>query len=210
MKADRVDWDYLFKDTLWPGLSLAVAVVAVGIGIWCYDFQQSMYEAATAHQSEIHEDYDALIYRRRLLARYHRRYNQFQSLGFVGRENRLDWIETIRTVARGLDLPNVTYSLEPQLEVVGPIASVFPGTEIEVFLSRLELDLGLVHELDLLRFFDRLELEAPGLMSVDRCDLSRQGPAGQKLNADTNIKASCSLMMFSVITSDISVAEVEL
>lgn len=209
MKAVSVDWDYLLEDTLWPGLSLAAAIMAVGFGIWYYGSQQTIYEANTVHQSEVHEDYDALVYRRRLLARYHRRYNQFQSLGFVGRESRLDWIETIRTVARDLDLPNVTYSLEPQLEVIGPIAYAFPGTEIQVFLSRLELDLGLVHELDLLRFFDRLELEAPGLMKVDRCDLSRQGAADQKLNADTNINASCSLMMFSVITSDISVAEAE-
>jgi len=209
MKPVKFDRDYLLQDTLWPGVSLLVAAIVMAIGIWFHDQQQQVYETHSANHEAIHDDYDQLVYRRRLLERYFRRYSEFQELGFIGRESRLDWIETIRLAATGLDLPNVTYSLEPQLEVIRPITSATSGADIQVFLSRLEIDLGLVHELDMLRFFERLEIEAPGLMKVDRCDMSLQGLQGQELVADTNIVASCSLMIFSVITSDIHAAETE-
>jgi len=209
MRPARIDWNYLLEDLFWPGVSLLAATVIFGIGIWYQDKQERIYETHSIHQEAIHEEYDELVYRRRLLERYYRRYNEFQLLGFVGRESRLDWIETIRLAARGFDLPNVSYSLEPQLQVIRPIDAASSDAEIQVFLSRLEIELGLVHELDLLRFFDRLEREAPGLMKVDRCSMSRQDSGTRELVADTNIIARCSLMIFSVITSDIGPVEVE-
>jgi hypothetical protein len=209
MKPARIDWEYVLKGTLVPGISLTVAVVLLGFGYWFHDRQQSLYEMNTVNREVISEEYDELVYRRKLLERYYRRYSELQLLGFVGRENRLDWIATIRSAAKGLDLPNVTYSLEPQLQVIRPVQPASSSADIQVFLSRLEIEFGLVHELDLLRFFDRLELEAPGLMKVDRCNMMRQSKEDDALVAESNINANCSLMIFSVITSDIGGVEVE-
>lgn len=188
---------------------MLVAIVLAGTSAWYYGKQESLYEIYSSNQEAIHEDYDALIYRRRLIEQYYNRYREFQELGFVGRESRLDWIETIRLAAKGLDLPNVSYSLEPQLEVIKPVETASPDAEIQIYLSKLELEIGLVHELDLLRFFQRLESEAPGIMKVDQCDIARQQGSEQKLVAETNLVASCSLMMFSVVTSDIVPAGIE-
>lgn len=203
MKSGNAEWRYVLDGSLIPGISLVAASLILVACLWFYDRQVRLYEIYSANHEAIHEDYDALVYRRRLVERYYQRYKELQELGFVGRESRLDWIETIRLAAKGLDLPNVSYSLEPQLEVVRPVESASPDTEIQIYLSRLELELGLVHELDLLQFVRRLEQEAPGLMKIDRCDLSRRAASTEKLVAETNIVASCSLMMFSVITSDI-------
>ena len=203
MKPARSDWTYVFTHLFRPGITLVVAAFLMGASAWFHSTQASLHEIYSANQEAIHEDYDALIYRRRLIERYYNRYRELQALGFVGRESRLDWIETIRLAAKGLDLPNVSYSLEPQLEVIRPVDTASPNAEIQIYLSKLELELGLVHELDLLRFFQRLEDEAPGLMKVDQCDIARQQGSEQKLVAETNLVASCSLMMFSVVTSDI-------
>ena len=203
MKSAKTDWRYILTGTFRPGLSLGVAILLLGGSLWFFNQQAQRYEIYSSNHEAIHEDYDALVYRRRLVERYYQRYTELQDLGFVGRENRLDWIETIRLAARGLDLPNVSYSLEPQLEVVRPVDTASPSAEIQIYLSKLELEIGLVHELDLLRFFGRLEREAPGLMKIDRCEMTRSTTAPQELAAETNIVANCSLMMFSVITSDI-------
>lgn len=203
MTSAKTDWRYVLSGTLRPGLSLGVALLLLGASWWFFDRQARLYEIYSSNHEAIHEDYDALVYRRRLVERYHQRYTELQALGFVGRENRLDWIETIRRAARGLDLPNVSYSLEPQLEVIRPVNTASPTAEIQIYLSKLDLEIGLVHELDLLRFFERLENEAPGLMKVDRCEMIRAATATRVLVAETNIVATCSLMMFSVITSDI-------
>ncbi|MGI9262260.1 MAG: hypothetical protein ACR2QR_09515 [Woeseiaceae bacterium] len=210
MKPAKFDWAYLFRYSMRPGISLAVAVVLASVSFWFYGKQASLYDVYSSNQEAIHEDYDALVYRRRLVEQYYNRYREFQDLGFVGRESRLDWIETIRLAAEGLDLPNVSYSLEPQLEVIRPVETASPDAEIQIYLSKLELELGLVHELDLLRFFARLEQEAPGLMKVDQCSIARQQGSELKLVAETNLMARCSLMMFSVVTSDIVVAGVDI
>jgi len=209
MSPDNTKWRFVVKHLLRPGISMLVAIVLAGTSAWYYGKQESLYEIYSSNQEAIHEDYDALIYRRRLIEQYYNRYREFQELGFVGRESRLDWIETIRLAAKGLDLPNVSYSLEPQLEVIKPVETASPDAEIQIYLSKLELEIGLVHELDLLRFFQRLESEAPGIMKVDQCDIARQQGSEQKLVAETNLVASCSLMMFSVVTSDIVPAGIE-
>ena len=210
MKLADFDWDYLCKDTLWPTVSALVATVILLASSLFHDRQKELHATYSVDQVSIHADYDQLLYRRRLVDRYHRRYDQFQSLGFVGRESRVDWVETIRIAATGMYLPHVTYDIEPQLEVITPVDSVQGGTGIQTYLSKLEMTLGLVHEVDLLRFFQRLETEAPGLMKIDRCSLSRQSGADQALIAGTNIVANCSLMMLSVITSDIDPQVAEL
>jgi len=209
MNPSSLDWTYLRKGTLIPGVTLLIAVIVFGLSAWYYGTEARAYEVFSANRAAISEDYNELVYRRQLLDRYHRRYRELQEQGFVGQERRLDWIETIRAAAKNLDLPNVAYSLEPQLEVIQPVESASPNAEIQIYLSRLELELGLVHEVDLLRFFERLEQEAPGLMQVDQCNLTRQPGVAQKLSADTNIAANCSMKLFSVITSDISFAAVE-
>ncbi len=212
MKPTRMDWQYLRKDTFVPGLSLAVTTILFITSLWYHGVQIDLYEGHTTHHQAMSQDYDALVYRRRLLDRYHRRYQALRELGFVAQESRLDWIETVRSIARELDLPNLTYSLEPQLEVVRPVQPASSDTEIQIYLSRLDLELELVHEGDLLRFFDRLQGEAPGLMKVDQCDLERQFDIGQSLKAETNIAVDCSLDIFTVVTSDVdtSVAQVAL
>lgn len=209
MQPNRLDWPYLRRDTLLPAVSLMISAILFVASAWFHGSQVRTYEVFSANREAISEDYDELVYRRRILDRYHRRYRELQDLGFVGHESRLDWIETIRAAATSLDLPNVAYSLEPQLEAVRPVASASPNAEIQIYLTQLDLELGLVHELDLIRFFDRLEQEAPGLMQVDQCDLIRQPGVAQRLSADTNIAASCSVKMFSVVTSDISFAATE-
>ncbi len=206
MQPNKLDWPFLRKDTLIPGLSLLITAIVFAASAWYHGNQARAYEIFAANREAISEDYDELVYRRRLLDRYHWRYRELQELGFVGQERRLDWIETIRAAATSLELPHVAYSLEPQLQVIRPVASASPNADIQIYLTRLDLELGLVHELDLLRFFERLEKEAPGLMQVDQCSLIRQGDVAIKPTVDANIAANCSVKMLSIITSDISFA----
>ena len=203
MNRFELDWSYIRRSTLLPIFTAVVAVAMLVVGIWAQDRQQRMYLQFSVNQDAVHEDYDDLVHRRRLIDRYHRRYQQFQALGFVGEESRLEWIETLRATSTDLFLPRVSYAIQPQLQVVAPVQSIPTGDDAHVYLSRLELEIGLVHELDLLHFFDELQHNAPGLIKVDRCDLLWQADADTRLAAAANILASCSIQIFSVITSDV-------
>ena len=202
MSRGSVDWTYLRKDMLTPVISFVGATIVFACSAWFYSIEKAKYEAHSSDQQAMHSDYNSLVYRRRLVERYHQRYKQLQQIGFVGQERRLDWITSIRTAALALDLPNASYSIEPQIEVIKPVGSTFVDADVQVRLSRLDLELSLLHELDMIRFFDRLQVEAPGLTKVDQCELVRQSDGLSELTVEANILARCSLLLFSVITSD--------
>ena len=199
-----IDWRYIRRYTLIPLCTVLVSAGLVIAGSWLHGEQESVFEQISVNQDIMHQDYDALVFRRRLVDRYHRRYEQFHDLGFVGRESRLDWIETMRQTSSQLILPSVSYAIEPQLKVIAPVESIMAGEEIQIHLSRLQLEIGLVHEIDLLRFFDELQRNAPGLIKVDECALTWQGEASGAPKVAANIQANCSILIFSVVTSDIA------
>jgi hypothetical protein len=63
--------------------------------------------------------------------------------------------------------------------------------------------MGLIHELDLLRFFDDLQEQAPGLIKVDECELVYNGTLS-KTPSDPNLMTNCAVQIYSVITSDVT------
>ncbi len=197
------DWAYIRRHTLLPFASLGAAVLLLAFSLWVNARHERLYDELSANRAAVHEDYDLLLDQRRLVDAYHRRYRQFSELGFVGRESRLDWVETLRTTTAGLELPRLSYAIEPQRAVVPPVTSIFGGEDIEIRVSRLQLDLGLVHELDLLRFFDALQAQAPGFIKVDSCELVFDGERDSARVA-ANISARCAAQIYSVITSDVS------
>jgi len=203
MSRFSLDWRFLLRHTLLPAATAGVAIILLGSSIWFRGEQSLLLEQVSANQAAVHRDYEALVYRRRLVERYHRRYESFRELGFIGLESRLDWVETLRKTSVALTLPHVSYAIEPQLQVVAPVESIMAGEDIQIHLSRLSLEAGLVHEFDLLRFVDELQRNARGLIKIDSCDMTWQGERGRSLSVGANILAKCSIHIFSVITSDV-------
>ena len=203
MTGFEFDWEYIRRHTLRPVLSAVVATVALTGALWAHGYQQVRYDELAANRSAVHEDYDALVHQRRIVDRYHRRYQRFDELGFIGRESRLDWVETLRTTAEELAVPRLNYSIEPQIEIIPPVRSVLGGGNLQIRASKVQLDLGLLHELDLLRFFDSVQASAPGLIQVDRCELSWEVEPGGSAGGNANLSASCAIQLYSVITSDV-------
>ena len=198
------DWNYVRRHTLVPGATMLVMALVMVASIWMHRGQLEFHTQVSVNQDAMHEDYDSLVYRRRLVDRYHHRYQRFYELGFVGNESRLDWIETLRETSLELTLPRVSYAIEPQLQVVAPVDSILAGEDIRIHRSHLQLEVGLLHEMDLLRFFDELQRNAPGLITVDRCDMTWQGERGKSPKVGANILADCSIRIYSVVTSDVA------
>lgn len=203
MQGPRTDWGFVRRYTLLPFLSAFIAAAALVLALWLHGTQDDLYLALKNNQIAVHADYDALVSQRRLISRYHRRYQQFHDLGFIGRESRLDWVETLRTTAAAERLPKLGYAIEPQQGVAAPVDSGLGGDDIQIRVSRLQLDMELVHELDLLRFFDALQQKAPGLIRVNQCDIVSEG-ANDSTSVDANLSAVCEAEIFSVITSDVT------
>ena len=207
MAQPRFDWHFVRRHTLVPSLSMLFAGVLLAAAMWVHSRQELLHSQFSIDQDAVHADYDALVYRRRLVDRYFRRYQSFNALGFVGRESRLDWIETLRGATNDLTLPRISYAIEPQLKAIAPVQSIAAGANAQIHVSRLQLEIDTQRRecagIDLLRFFEELQTKAPGLISVDRCDLAWQGEGAAEVAVGTNILATCSILIFSVITSDV-------
>jgi len=203
MNLPDLDWKYIRRFTLLPGVTAVVAAVAMFAAMSLQASQQELYQQLSADHSVMQADYDTLVERRRIVGRYHRRYQQFSRLGFVGMESRLDWIETLRATTDKLTLPRVSYAMKPQLKAVSPVESIVAGDNIQIHVSKLDLEMSLVHELDLLRFVDELQQNAPGLIKVDGCNMSWQGDERPNPSAAPNILASCSVNIYSIVTADV-------
>ncbi len=206
MDRSDLDWGYIRRHTLRPLFSAGIAIAAMGFALWMHGKHEALFAELSANRVAVHEDYQSLISQRRLVDRYHRRYQQYYELGFIGRESRLDVVETMRTTTAALDLPRLSYSIEPQLGVVAPVSSFLGGDNIQIRVSRLRLDMGLIHEIDLLRFFDVLQRQAPGLIKVGRCELSNIADTASG-SGEPNLSANCDVNIFSVITSDVNRGE---
>jgi hypothetical protein len=198
------DQQFVLRYTRLPAATAIIASALLFASIWLHDREATLFTQTTADQGALHEDYDSLVYRRRLVDRYHRRYDEFYRLGFVGRERRLDWIETLRETRQDLTLPRVSYAIEPQLQAIAPVESIRASENVQIHVSRVQLEIGLVHELDLLNFIAELQRKAPGLIRVQGCDLVWQAATEEKLTVAANILAVCSLQMYSLVTSDVA------
>ena len=120
-------------------------------------------------------------------------YHQYQALveqNVIGQERRLDWIETIEKIRNQLNIFSVKYKLEPQ-ETLN-LDTNSPSKSFDLYRSNMTLDFSLLHEGQLLDFFDVLSAEAVGMYLLESCSLTRNDLIRQ-LRFTPNIQAECSL-----------------
>jgi hypothetical protein len=139
---------------------------------------------------------------RQIAETYASRYVALVERGAVGEEQRLGWADTLRRLANELRLPYVRFSGGPR-RPVGP--EHLPADAASALVSPMDLQLGLVHEGDLLRLLDGLH-EAPGLFTVQGCRLERStGVAPEPGRA--NVSGSCQLQWLSIDPAAINLPE---
>jgi hypothetical protein len=110
-------------------------------------------------------------------------YQRMQRQGMIGQENRLDWIDAIARIKSERKLFEIKYSIEPQKPLDYP--GIVPMKATDFFVSRMKLDMLLLHEEDLFNFLSDLRSAGRFHVSVRHCSMSRieRGPvpAGQAL-----------------------------
>ena len=120
-------------------------------------------------------------------------YHQYQNLveqNVIGIERRLDWIETIEKIRNQLNIFSVKYKLEPQ-ETLN-LENNSTSNSFDLHRSNMTLDFSLLHEGQLLNFFDALSEEAKGMYLLESCTLTRNDLVRQ-LRFIPNLQAECTL-----------------
>ena len=137
---------------------------------------------------------------RDIIVLYLDRYRQLERAGFVGEEQRINWLDGLRLANQQADLFGVDYQIGTQRTY--PFAAEFNPGQIELNQSLMQLRFRLLHEGDLLRFFDALARQNAGIFTVDQCLLRRIDTRGV-IRYQPNVNAECEL---SWITAKVGAA----
>jgi hypothetical protein len=98
-------------------------------------------------------------------------YQRMQRQGMIGQENRLDWIDAIARIKAERKLFEIKYSIEPQKPLDYP--GIVPTKGGQFVVSRMKLDMLLLHEEDLLNFLADMRATGRFHVSVRHCIVSR-------------------------------------
>jgi hypothetical protein len=161
-------------------LPIALAVISVVLGAVCLIASGNYLDAArqaraAARQGRLaaQERVSKVSEEERDIRENLTYYEQMRAHGMVGVQNRLDWIETIARIKNTRKLYEIKYSIEAQKPLDYP--GIVPVQNAEFVVSRMKLDMMLLHEDDLLGFLDDLRQEGKAHVTVKRCMVERLG-----------------------------------
>ncbi len=135
-----------------------------------------------------------------LIREFYPEFLELYKKGILGREHRLNWIETLRVSGEHIKLPSLRYEIASQNQFM-PDFTINTGN-FQIFRSIMKLNMKLLHEGDLFKLLDALDNKALGAYSVSKCNLKR---IGDKIKEDTkngNILTECELNWFNIKKSD--------
>ena len=125
-----------------------------------------------------------------VIVRYLDSYRQLERAGFVGEEQRINWLDGLRLANQQADLFGVEYQIGTQA-AYAYAAALNPG-QVALNQSVMRLQFRLLHEMDLMRFLNALSIRGGGIFSVNQCSMRRIDARGV-IRYQPNVTAECEL-----------------
>lgn len=196
MMFNREDWRRLRN----PILGFGVVLALVGsLAFYAESFKRQQEQAVYAQKIQLNQARQKLMssgQEREGIVRYLPLYQALLSVGFVGEEQRIEWIETIRKLHQQHKLFSIEYTIGPQ-ENVAP--SYLPSLgNFTLHRYKMKLELGMLHEMDLLVLLNGLRGQ-PTPFIVRSCEMVR--PNRRKISAialTPNLHAQCELEWYTL------------
>lgn len=200
MTKRNFDWSVMRNTSIFFLLAI---LISAGLVFASYHYmyeKQISYDDANNDFKTQSRKYLTIDEQEQMISEYLPPYNELIQSGIIGDEHRLNWAENIRTISRQIDIPSLRFSIKPrklhELEV-----SLNTG-QFSIYASRMSLDMGLLHEVDLIRFLDLLRKYAKGLFTTDSCILRMSSRELRKVYGSVNITAKCELSWLTLVPPD--------
>ncbi len=196
MLINKIDWAYLKRATI---VLSVVMVLSLGLTLISYiyvdnkrhlnhDSQAGLLKMKAKHQDAVNQLH--------LVDMYLSDYQRLEKKGFIGEENRLNWVETLGAIAEKKKVITIEYNIkasQPYRPAYTVNASLF-----QINSSEMVLHMKLLHEHDLLDIFTELNRLAEGVYDIKRCKMQRQHKIIANDAGTTNIVAECTLNWFTL------------
>ncbi|MCF6282436.1 MAG: hypothetical protein L3J28_09535 [Candidatus Polarisedimenticolaceae bacterium] len=190
------DWVYLRSAVATTAISL---VLGLSLLLFSFNYLTEAEEQREETQRNLYSltsKYQKARRDKHLINDYLVPYRRLVQMGMVGKEDRLNWVDTLRASVQALQVPRMQFQFSPQQRFDKGIMDA--GSQLVVYSSRMKLDVGLLHEIDLLRLVAELERQIPALFTVDSCSINPV--SGERVyTADQhNLNVRCDLLWFTI------------
>ena len=176
-------------------LIMLVVVVGLGAGL-IYQLDQtlaSIKRDLTQQQSQMRDARTRLQKsgdEKEIIVRELPSYQYLQSVGFVGDEQRLNWLEGLRLANQQARLFGIQYQIGSQQNY--PYSAELDPGQLTLHQSVMKLNFQLLHEGDLMTFLSALGKQGAGFFAVNQCKLDRLNTGGS-IRFQPNLHADCDI-----------------
>lgn len=182
----------------WAIAFLIILSACGGGAVWSTLQLQTASEKAIKEATAARNDIRAKLARARdEQAELRDKINRFQSLkdrGYIGQEQRLDWVEAIARVKAARRIYRLEYEFAPQRPVD---ASILPGGPsaggFDVMASPMRMQVQFLHEGELLALIDDIRSSVQALIQIRSCNVERAPTGTGERNNPAPLKAECTL-----------------
>ncbi len=183
----------------YPLAALAVVAAVAAAAVYYTDDACNTAKRGLEQQQKALQDARTRLQRsgeeKQLIVQYVGQYRNLERVGFVGEEQRINWLDGLRLTNQQTQLFGVQYQIGAQQPY--PFANELDPGQLLVKQSLMKLSFSLLHEGDLMRFFETLARQAVGVFSLNECSLTRLG-ASAAIRSQPNIGAECEIAWITV------------
>lgn len=169
--------------------SLTTFIVVLAIGgsavFFSQKFATDAQKAKRAAQQQLNDARNKLNAARddqANMAAYTQEYSAIQRRGVIGDEQRLNLIEGLDNLRKRNRVLDFKYAISPQ-QPYKPVPALDSGN-FDLKISNMTLQFELLHEEQLINFFDSLRRDTNGWFILDKCSLEKSANAAAQLKAD--------------------------
>lgn len=185
------EWASLRRPALILGASLLLFLLTVGISGLMRSAGSEALQRASVVRDAAFQRLRMVEQQQRDIAVFQGPFQALQERGVVGAEQRLAWIETIQGAQQYRQLLSASYEIEPQQLVQAPI----PLAGYQLRASRMQLHLGLLHEMDLFLFLE--DMRTAGAYVAEDCRIKRV-PTPASTAGAPRLLADCTLVWLTL------------
>jgi len=194
MKLDAKD----LKRLQWAIAFLVIMAVVGGISVWTALQLKGGAEKTHREATAARKDIQTRLARARDEEQELRdkivRFQALKDRGYIGPEQRLDWVEAIARIKTARRISKLDFEFAPQRPVD---ASILPGGAsaggFDIMASQMRLQIQVLHEGELLAFLADLRNTVQALLQVRSCAIERIALNGTQRANNAQLKAECKL-----------------
>ena len=200
MRAAEIEWSVLRGSIIFLVIAVVISAGSLAGSYQFANLKNKTHKREQAKFISARTQYRTLDEEEGLIAIYLPRYVALENAGIIGREKRLDWIESLRQSAKQSQVAKMQYDISAQklFETKIPL----DVGDYKIYASTMSLNLGLLHEGDLFTLLDNLSSSLTGLYGLSECDLKRKGPEIRNEVDAVNLSARCALNFLTIRKTD--------